>query len=70
MDNLINDFDSGKRKSFYPAEHERINAVRYPGTRQLCEQCGDETGRCEEDAMHDKYGRVVCGDCYDRDFRW
>jgi hypothetical protein len=70
MSNPIEDFDSGKRKAFYPSEHESINAVRYPGTRQICELCGDATGRCNEDAMHDKYGGVVCEDCYDRDFRW
>lgn len=33
------------------AEHEAINAVEYPGTRQLCVCCDSPTGRCEEDSI-------------------
>ena len=54
-------------------DHERINAQEYPGTRQLCFQCGEPTGRCEEDSMMDDsgdgpycetcWGEGVCGFC-------
>ncbi len=46
-------------------EHEAYNAVHYPGTRQLCCQCDDPTGRCEDDTI--SYGDVtpLCEDCYD-----
>ena len=33
------------------AEHDAINAVEYPGTRQLCVCCDSPTGRCEEDSI-------------------
>jgi len=27
------------------------NASHYPGTRQMCSQCGQPTGRCEDDTL-------------------
>lgn len=36
--------------------HERINAVNYPGTRQLCDKCDMPTGRCAEDEIRDSNG--------------
>lgn len=38
------------------AEHAAINAREYPGTRQLCDSCGEPTERCEEDAIYDTGG--------------
>ena len=35
----------------YPDEHECWNASHYPGTRQLCCECEEPTGRCEEDSL-------------------
>ena len=52
MSNPIDDFESGRRTTFYQREHERINSVHYPGTRQLCVRCNSETDRCEEDALY------------------
>ena len=41
-------------------EHER----EYPGTRQLCNSCGEPTGRCEDDALYDVCGQgPLCEDC-------
>jgi MinD superfamily P-loop ATPase len=48
------------------AEHEEINRREYPGTRQLCERCGDPTERCEEDAIFTDSGKgPLCVGCYD-----
>ena len=47
------------------SEHERINAAEWPGTRQLCCECGEPTGRCEEDALYlDNLG-PLCEACWD-----
>ena len=48
------------------AEHEAINRREYPGTRQLCERCGEPTERCEEDAIYTDSGEgPLCVGCYD-----
>lgn len=49
-----------------PSEHAKINAIEYPGTRQLCIRCEEETERCEEDAIYldNGYG-PLCIFCYD-----
>lgn len=47
------------------AEHEAIKAREYPGTRQLCERCGEPTERCEEDAIYTDSGEgPLCIECY------
>ena len=49
-----------------PTEHEAINRREYPGTRQLCERCGEPTERCEEDAIYTDSGEgPLCVGCYD-----
>jgi hypothetical protein len=48
------------------SEHWAWNARNYPGTRQLCEQCGEPTGRCEEDSLYgDEDGEIgpLCEEC-------
>lgn len=52
-------------KALSQSQHAAINANNYPGTRQLCCDCDEPTGRCEEDAIHldDGYG-PLCEDCY------
>jgi len=48
------------------SEHEAINRREYPGTRQLCERCGEPTERCEEDAIYADSGEgPLCVGCYD-----
>ena len=39
-------------RAIHQHEHEAINAREYPGTRQLCYECDDPTGRCEEDSIY------------------
>jgi len=47
------------------SEHEEINRREYPGTRQLCERCGEPTGRCEDDSIYLEDGRgPLCQDCF------
>lgn len=48
----------------HQSEHERWNGQHYPGTRQLCEKCGEPTGRCEEDTIYNDDGQTVCEKCY------
>lgn len=46
-------------------EHQMINAVEYPGTRQICEACHEPTERCEEDAIYLEDGSgPLCLNCY------
>jgi hypothetical protein len=60
-----NTWPEGRRRAMYPDEHERWNAMNYPGTRQLCVLCSDETGRCEEDEMTVEHiDGPLCVDCY------
>lgn len=46
--------------------HERINAQHYPGTRQLCSECDQPTGRCEEDSHYVEDKGPLCEECYQR----
>ena len=47
-------------------EHNHINAQEYPGTRQLCIDCGDETERCEEDSFYTDAGHgPLCANCWE-----
>ncbi len=46
-------------------QHEAYNRANYPGTRQLCIQCNEPTGKCEDDTI--SYGDIspLCEECYD-----
>lgn len=45
--------------------HARYNAINYPGTRQMCCDCGNPTDRCEDDAIYTDDGHgPICIDCY------
>lgn len=53
-------------KAISQDEHRAINAREYPGTRQLCEVCGEPTERCEEDEIRLENGDgPFCESCYD-----
>lgn len=49
----MNTWPGGRRRAMTQKEHEEWNAKQYPGTRQLCDDCGAPTGRCEDDAIYD-----------------
>lgn len=53
-------------KALSQCEHQRINAREWPGTRQICSECGEPTGRCEEDQIDGPYG-PVCEACAEHD---
>lgn len=33
---------------------------------QRCSECDEPTGHCEDDAIYDAEGNIVCEECYDR----
>lgn len=64
-DNKMNTWSGGKRHPMYQSEHKEWNAKHYPGTRQLCIECGSPTRRCEDDTIYlnNEIG-PLCEDCY------
>lgn len=55
----------------HQSEHARINAKEWPGTRQLCIECGADTERCEEDAIYTDDGHgPLCVKCYHLTQEW
>ncbi len=64
----MNTWPGGKRHAMEQDEHERWNSSNYPGTLQLCFDCGEPTGHCEEDSLcivdgDDERG-PLCEECY------
>ena len=63
----MNAWPGGRRHAMSQSEHEAWNARNFPGTRQLCEQCGEPTGRCEDDSLYADEDRQIgplCVDCW------
>ena len=60
----MNNWPGGHRHAMEQSEHERWNATRYPGTRQMCSVCEEPTERCEEDAILSDDGEPLCVNCY------
>ena len=62
----MNKWHGGKRHAMNQGDHERWNAMHYPGTRQLCCKCDEATGRCEEDSIYSEDGEDVpfCEECW------
>jgi len=61
----MNSWPGGYRHAMGQDEHERWNAQHYPGTRQLCSQCEEPTGRCEEDTLDVGNSGPLCEGCYE-----
>jgi len=62
---MRNSWPDGIRRAMSPGEHDRWNASHYPGTLQLCSECGEPTSRCEEDAIYTDGGAgPLCPDCW------
>ena len=61
----MNTWPGGQRHAMLQSEHAAWNAQHYPGTRQLCEECGEPTGRCEDDSLfaEDEHG-PLCEFCW------
>jgi len=46
------------------SQHNIINSKEYPGTRQICINCDEPTGRCEDDGIwSEKLDGWICPDC-------
>lgn len=63
----MNTWPDGYKHAMSQDAHEAWNAKNYPGTRQLCSECGEPTGRCEEDSIYlDDDGEIgpLCEECY------
>lgn len=61
-----NTWPGGVRNAIGQQEHDVWNAVHYPGTRQLCDECDEPTGRCEDDSLYtDDGGGPLCKACYE-----
>lgn len=55
------------RHAMTQSEHDLWNQSHYPGTRQLCENCGEPTERCEDDSIYLENGTgPLCLACYHR----
>lgn len=63
MKAMNNTWPEGHRHPMTQNEHEKWNGKHYPGTRQLCSQCDQPTGRCEEDMLQSDKG-PVCEFCW------
>jgi hypothetical protein len=53
----------GQRRELSQDAHRAINARHYPGTRQLCSECEEPTGRCEEDSIYHGDAGPLCEQC-------
>lgn len=61
---LVNTWPGGVHRAMTQREHAEWNEHNSPGTRQTCDKCGAETGRCEEDDLSDDDGVVHCPQCW------
>jgi hypothetical protein len=61
----MNTWPDGRRRAMTQDDHEKWNAHKYPGTRQLCCRCDEPTGRCEDDSLFDDNEEgPLCEDCW------
>lgn len=47
-----NTWPGGQKRAMTQDQHAAWNLENYPGTLQICSDCGDPTGRCEEDSIY------------------
>lgn len=56
------------RRALSQDEHARINAREYPGTRELCCECDEPTGRAgagEDSLYREDGGGPYCEECWE-----
>ncbi len=61
----MNSWPGGERHAIYQSEHDTWNAMHYPGTRQICVECGNPTERCEDDSLYFDDIGPLCKACFD-----
>lgn len=60
----MNTWPGGEKRAMTQSEHEAWNAENYPGTRQLCSECEQPTGRCEDDSIYVDDVGPLCEACW------
>ena len=60
----MNTWPTGKRHAMSQCDHNSWNASNYPGTLQICYECDEPTGNCEDDSNYSPDGDALCWDCY------
>lgn len=61
----MNTWPKGRRRALTQDEHVKWNASNYPGTKELCSECGEPTGNCEEDNLFVSDVGPLCQEHYD-----
>tara|TARA_R110000737_G_scaffold335787_1_gene354811 strand:- start:269 stop:487 length:219 start_codon:yes stop_codon:yes gene_type:complete len=59
----MNTWPNGLRRAMTQSEHDAWNENNYPGTLEVCYECDEPTGNCEEDNILDDSGDAYCYDC-------
>jgi len=59
----MNTWPNGTKKAMTQCEHKDWNANNYPGTLEICFQCDEPTGNCEEDNNIGLDGEAYCDNC-------
>ena len=62
-----NTWPDGYKHAMHQDEHESWNSYNYPGTREICVECDEPTGRCGEDSIYaDEDGEIgpLCRECW------
>jgi len=57
--------EAGGHLPLSQSTHAKINSKYYPGTRQLCYECDQPTGRCEDDTLSWEDISPLCEECFD-----
>jgi len=60
----MNEWPKGYRHAMSQSDHEEWNASHYPGTLQMCAECGEPTGRCEDDSIWNDDDEPICRGCW------
>lgn len=60
---IENSWPNGHKQGISQGDHEKWNAYNYPGTKQLCSNCEQPTGNCEEDSVFNEDGNPICDTC-------
>ena len=62
---MENTWPGDHRHAMSQKAHGAWNAENYPGTLQLCNECDQPTGRCEDDTLSINDDEPLCEECYD-----